>query len=129
MSSRSRPLRTESTEARATKPPDALLLVHCCCYTLYNFFLLEIYFSAVQLPNCSCMHTGIGEVATGEQMCSGGSCAGDFWCWWPHSWWSRWWSGVNSASGFLRKPLDLLHPHQSVMLVSVSQFHHFYLIP
>ena len=36
---------------------------------------------------------------------------------------------VNSAGGFLRKPLDLLHPHQSVMLVSVSQFHHFYSIP
>ena len=26
-----RPLRTESTEVRATKPPDALLLVHCLC--------------------------------------------------------------------------------------------------
>ena len=48
---------------------------------------------------------------------------------WSHSWWWKWWSRVNSAGGFLRKPLDLLHPHQSVMLVSVSQFHHFYSIP
>ena len=123
---------------RARKQGRRSHLTRCCLCTAATTLLVHFHYNLVHYCyhnlhcSCSCMHTRIGEVATSEQMCSAGSCAGDFWCWW-RSGRTRGGRGggrgVNSASGFLRKPLDLLHPHQSVMLVRVSQFHHFYSIP